>query len=68
MHEQVCGTKQTKQSEIDTATCIPQANELLLLVSLFTFTIVITLLKRARIPAAAHTDTHAFAAFSLWLP
>lgn len=47
--------EQNKQRKIDTATCIPQANELLLLVSVFTFTIVITLLKRARIPADTHT-------------
>lgn len=50
--------EQNKQRNIDTATCIPQANELLLLVSVFTFTIVITLLKRARIPAVTQTHTY----------
>lgn len=38
---------QKKRSQIDIATCILQSNELLILVSLLTFTIVITLLERA---------------------
>ncbi len=61
--------EQNKQPKIDTAMCIPQANELLLLVSVFTFSIVITLLKRARIPAATHTHTCTYAtAFDPQLP
>lgn len=44
-----------KPPRIDTATCIPQANELLRLVSVLTLAVVITLLKRARIPVATHT-------------
>ena len=59
--------EQNKQRRIDTATRIPQANELLLLVSVFTCTIVITLLKRAGVPAERHTHDDA-AALSQQLP
>lgn len=46
-----------------------KANELLLLMSVLTFTIVITLLKRARVPAAKKALTHTYAnAFSPQLP
>lgn len=57
--------EQSKQPTIDTATCIPQANEPLLPVSLFTFTLVITLLKRARIPVATHTRSCLLAAVTV---
>lgn len=56
--------EQNKQRKIDTATCIPQANELLLLVSVLTFTIVITLLKKGRRHAATYTNAHTYAAGS----
>lgn len=50
--------EQNKLCKVDTTTCIRQANELLLHMSAFTYTLVITLLKRARIPGAVYTKAH----------